>query len=299
MNAAQAQQLIGSEKVVQDRTRIFGYSAGTPGMLMDAKKSNLDCNPIEGGRLLMFSAGKDSYLGGTNPNGSFKQVHVDLMPSEYAKAVNDRFRMNDDTGFRLLPMLTSLNYRVWVEDGKPMYQDDADAYFQVVHPPLTAPCPFGLNQAIPHHNPEVGSGSHIYTPCATCRLAELQSEACSERIYNASTTLDSAILLKLRETLIESNQAAIKYMEAKSSIVHAEIATALAGGGGIRRSLNTVDRIHLRQLHKEENAQTNTQLDAMKTFAQEMASAVRGVAPVAPTVEAPVDRRRHTHRKRP
>lgn len=45
--------------------------------------------------------------------------------------------------------------------------------------------------------------------------------------------------------------------------------------------MNAVDRIHLRQLHKEENQQSNTQLDAMKTLAQEMAAAMKSVqAPV-------------------
>jgi len=290
MSTAQAMKLQNSEVIVRDRTRVFGYTGGAPGLLMDAKKSSLDCNPIEGGRLLLFSPGKDGYLGGLDVKGKFKQAYVDIMPTDYANLVDRRFHLTDDMGFRMLPMLTKLPYKVWTEtvDGKnvPRYEDEANKYFDVVHPEL-APCPFGLNTKLAHHNPEVGTGKLIFTHCPTCRLADLKSDACSERIYQASETLDSAILLELRRVLIEANEATITHITSKSTMVQADIARTIAGGTGFRTGMNAVDRIHLRQLHKEENQQSNTQLDAMKTLAQEMAAAMKSVQAPA-VVEAPV-----------
>jgi len=285
MNTAQAQQLQSSETVIRDRTRVFGYTGGAPGLTMDAKKSNLDCNPIEGGRLLMFPPGKDGYLGGLDAKGKFKQVYVDLMPTDYANLVDRKFHLTDDMGFRVLSMLTKLPYKVWVDevDGQkiPRYDDEADKYFAVVHPALTA-CPYGLNQKMAHHNPEVGTGALIFTHCPTCRLADLKSEMCSKRIYDASSTLDSEILLKLRETLIEANEATITHVTSKSTMVLADVARTIAGGVGFRTGLNTVDRIHLKMLHKEENQQANTQLEMMKTLATEIATSMKGIAqPVA------------------
>ena len=282
MNTAQARQLQSSETVIRDRTRVFGYTGGAPGLLMDAKKSNLDCNPIEGGRLLMFPPGKDGYLGGLDSKGKFKQVYVDLMPTDYANLVDRKFHLTDDMGFRMLPMLTSLPYKVWVDEAKnPHYEDEADKYFAVVHPTLSD-CPYGLNQKMAHHNPEVGTGTHIFTHCPTCRLADLKSEACSKRIYDASVELSSEILLKLRETLIEANEATITHITAKSTMVLADVARTIAGGNGFRTGLNTVDRIHLKMLHKEENQQANTQLEMMKTLATEIATSMKGIAqPVA------------------
>jgi hypothetical protein len=294
MNAAQAQKLQSSEVVVRDRTRVFGYSGGAPGMLMDAKKSNLDCNPIEGGRLLMFAPGKDGYLGGLDAKGKFKQAYVDMMPTDYANLVDRKFHLNDDIGFRMLPMLTKVPYKAWSEvvgekkDGSPnvvaKYEDEADAYFNVVSPPLND-CPYGLFQKIAHHNPEVGTGELIMTPCPTCRLAELKSDECSERIYNASNHLDSEILLKLRDTLIEANEATLTHIASKSSMVVSDIARTIAGQKGFRTTLNAVDRIHLRMMHKEENQQANTTVDLIKTLGQEIANATKqSAAPQGVTI---------------
>ena len=287
MNTAQAQQLQSSESVIRDRTRVFGYSGGSPGLLMDAKKSNLDCNPIDGGRLLMFPPGKDGYQGGLDTKGKFRQLYVDLMPTDYANLVDRKFHLQDDMGFRMLPMLTALPYKAWTDvvDGKKVarYEDEADKYFAVVHPALSD-CPYGLNQKMAHHNPEVGTGTHIFTHCPTCRLADLKSEACNQRIYDASAELDSEILLKLREALIEANEATITHITAKSTMVMADVARTIAGGNGFRTGLNTIDRIHLKMLHKEENQQANTQLEQMKTLATEIASAMKGAqAPVQPS----------------
>lgn len=295
MNVAQAQKLQQSETVVRDRTRVFGYSGGTPGMVMDAKKSNLDCNPIEGGRLLMFAPGKDGYLGGVDAKGRFKQAYVDLMPTDYAGLVDRKFHLQDDFGFRMLPVLTKLPYRAWTEqngvksDGSPniiaRYEDDADKYFAVVHPKL-AYCPFGLNQELAHHDPEVGTGSLVYTHCPTCQLADLQSDACSQRIFDASSELDSAILLELRNLLIESNKAALAYVEKKSAIIQGEVARTLATGRGFRTGMNTIDRIHLKMMHREENAQSNTQLEMIRELGKEIAGSMRST--VAPEVPANV-----------
>lgn len=289
MNTAIAQKLQQSEVVVRDRTRVLGYSGGAPGMVMDAKKSNLDCNPIVGGRLLLFAPGKDGYLGGLDARGRFKQAYVDIMPSDYANLVDKKFHVAEDFGFRVLPMLTKLPYRSWVENGVPRYEDEAEKYFNVLHTSQT--CPYGLNQKVQMQDPEVGVGELVYQHCPTCQIASLTSEETNKRIYDASQTLDSGILIQLRDTLLEANRAALRHAEAKSAMVMGDIANTVAGKHGFRTSLNTVDRIHLKMMHKEENAQTNTQNEMFRTLASELASALKGAqeAPQSvPTAEAPV-----------
>lgn len=271
---------------VSDRTRMFGYTGGAPGLVMDAKKSGLDCNPIVGGRLLMFVPGKEGYLGGINAKGFFQKAFVDMMPSDYASVVDRKFHTSDDFGFRLLPMLTPLPYKAWQERIAPNikkghYEDEAYTYFDVVHT-TAEPCPYDLNKEMAQHNPEVGLGELVYQPCPTCRLASLRSDAVSERIFNASTALDSQILLKLRETLIEANEATLAHVERKSTMIISDIARTIAGQKGFRTTLNAIDRIHLKMMHKEENSQSNTQLDMVRTLAQEMASAMRANQPIQP-----------------
>lgn len=286
-NLAVANRLSGGQVAVNDRTRMFGYSAGAPGMIMDAKKSGLDCNPIEGGRLLMFVPGKDGYLGGLTRNG-YQKLYVDMMPSDYALMVERRFHTSDDMGFRVLKMLTPLSYKSEYRkvDGEiqGFYEDEALNYFSVVHPPQT--CPFDLEKAHPHHDPEVGTGEYVYTPCPTCRLANLQSNQTMERIADSSGQMDVPILRALHAMLVEANTAAVRHIERKKAMVDGDIAKTLAGRPGFRVGLNAIDRIHLKQLHKEENAQSNTQIETIKAFAEATVKAQQAIAvgqTVAPT----------------
>lgn len=261
-------------------------------MVMDAKKSGLDCNPIEGGRLLMFAPGKDGYLGGYDPiKKRYPKIYVDITPSDYASLVDRRFRTNEDFGFRLLPMLTDLPYsniRKTNERGETVYEyhDEAEDYFNVVHPPNFAVCPYGLNQKVQLNDPEVGEGELAFQVCPTCQLEMLQSEATSERIFAASERMDSNKLLLLRNALIEAYKAALNHVERKHQMILSDIARKMTGTQHGRNTLNTIDRIHLKMMHRSETAQ-GEQVDVVRTLAQEMAAAMKAVAtPAAPTLSA-------------
>ena len=280
-------RLASAEQVVTDRRRRFGFSGGVPNMLMDAKKSGLDCNPIEGGRLLMFVPGKDGYLGGYDPvKKRYPKLYVDMMPADYASLVDRQFHTNEDFGFRLLPMLTALEYtneKRMTENGAVYdYHDQADAYFNVVHPSL-ASCPYGLNTKIQTCDPEVGEGELVFQVCPTCQLVLLESQETSDRIFNASQTLDSKILLELREALIGAYKAALNHVERKNQMIMSDIARKMTGTQHGRNTLNAIDRIHLKMMHRTENVKNDNQLDMVRALAQEMTAAMR-----SPVVAEPV-----------
>ena len=271
-NQSTINRVKATQSVVADRTRRFGYSGGVPNLTMDAKDSGLDCNPLTGGKLLMFLPGKQGYLGGWDQNkGGYRRLHVDIMPAEYQYGVDKTFHTNEDFGYRNLDMLTALRH----EFSNDNYFDEADEYFAVVHPTLTS-CKFGLNQKVQLSDSEVGYSGLTYQHCPTCQLADLKSQACSDRIFKASDRLDSRILMELRDVCIEANEAALRYAEGRVQAVLSDIARKMTGTQPGRNTLNTIDRIHLKMQHKEENAQTNTATDMIKSLAKEMATAIAG-----------------------
>ena len=269
---------------ISDTTRRFGYSGGTPMMAMDANKSGLEgCNPIRGGELLLFVYNPKAagYIGGGVDmfTGERKKQYVPLYPRDYQTVVDRAFHTNDDLGYRNLDMLTAVPMTVTDTE----YSDDADKYFSVVHPRLSD-CPYGLNQPVQLSDPEVGDSTPVYQHCPTCQLADLRSDACSQRIYEASATLDSQILADLRATLIEANEAALRHVERKSSMVQSDIARKMTGTQAGRNVLNAIDHLHFKMMHKEENAATNTSAEMIRGLAQEMANAMRQPTAVASTL---------------
>jgi len=250
-------------------------------MAMDAAKSGLDCNPIKGGQLLLFTYNPKAsgYIGGGVDmfTGERKKQYTPLYPTDYQLLVDRAFHTNDDLGYRNLEMLTAVPLQISDTE----YNDDADKYFAVVHPRL-ADCPYGLNQAVQLSDPEVGDSTPVYQHCPTCQLKDLKSDACSQRIYAASSELDSAILADLRAELITANEAALRHVERKAEMVRSDIARKMTGTQAGRNVLNTIDYIHLKMMHKEVNADSST--DSMRVLAQEMAAAIRGVAPAVPAV---------------
>lgn len=165
--------------------------------------------------------------------------------------------------------------------------DLAYHYFSVVHPDSST-CPFGLNQKTQINDPGGVQGELFYMHCPTCRLAELKSEECSSRIYDASSELDSNILAQLRTTLIDANQNALTYAESSVAMVMADVSRRMTGSDNGRAGLNTIDRMHLKMQHKDENVGANAQSDMMRTFAQEVGAAIRSntAQAVAPVVES-------------
>lgn len=312
-------QINSGTTIPTDLRRRFGYSAGVPNLVMDGKKSGLKCNPIDGGSLLPFYAGRDGYKGGLKPNGEFQQAYIDILPAEYAYRVATMFQNTTDMGYRTLEMLTDLSYEVPPpkpnlpravdfnsrrQDGHELAEhnrrmnayhemyndtwyranDHAYAYFDVVHPVITT-CEYGLNQKIQLRDAGVQPGELFYQHCPTCRLQHLKSDACAERIYASSVTMDSKVLADLRSILVEANEAALRFVEANAAMVAGDISKRMTGSDNGRANLNVIDRIHLKMMHKTENAQLNTQTEMMRVMAQEIGVALRtNQAPAAPVL---------------
>ncbi len=302
-----------SVTAVNDRTRQFGYSGGVPHLIMDAKDSGLDCNPIEGGRLLMFVPGKAGYIGPLNTLSNVRpRLYTDLMPGDYQHLVNRTFHTSEDCGYRPLTMLTALpydvpppipqsptpqrvrdnadllrEYKIRSQEYQDTYTDEwyqandhAFLYFNVVHPTLQAACPFGLNKLTQMSDPEIGDSTPLMQVCPTCRLHHLKSDFVSKRIYDASAQMDSGLLAELRASLIEANEAAVRYVERKSEAVFSDMARKMTGTQPGRNVLNTIDRIHLKMLHRTETVDKNS--DLAQSIGQAMATAIReSQAPVA------------------
>lgn len=315
MNRAVAQYHAVNATQVNDRTRRFGYSGGVPNLLMDAKKSGLDCNPIEGGRLLLFLQGKDGFIqAGHDGNGNIRKAYHTNYPIDYLNNVGRAFHLTNDMGFRPLEMLTKLPYETppappvkaptsaeatnnpfsviqyeekikgynetyneqWIRD-----HDEAYAYFDVVHPALNE-CSFGLNKPVQLTDPGVGASTLVMQVCPTCRLADLRSEACEQRIYEASQHLDSEVLMQLRTALIAACEAAILHASNKLEEVESEIQGRRSGEMAGRTRYNVIDRILMKMLHREERKETNVVEQLAGALANAAGVNQQKVAPAIP-----------------
>lgn len=273
-----------------DRTRRLAYSGGMPGLAMDARKSGLTCNPLDGGRLLTFVMGKDGYLGGWDGlNGGFRRQFIEIMPYEYLNNVVKTFYEKADYGVRPLPMLTALPHEVkWVQkegsnDKQLVYDDMAQHYFDVVHISLSD-CPSGLNRKIQKTDPRAGTSELEFQHCPTCQIAELQSEACSNRISQAvAAGMNGQILNDLRQTLIEANLASQTMAQNLVDVVKADIDARKAGSHG-RLTFQTIDFIRAKMLHKTLEAPNQT-----AQMVETLAGAFKQAAQVpTPAPEAPI-----------
>ena len=315
MNRAVAQYNAVNATQVNDRTRRFGYSGGVPNLLMDAKKSGLDCNPIEGGRLLLFLQGKDGFIqAGHDGNGNIRKAYHTNYPIDYLNNVGRAFHLTNDMGFRPLEMLTKLPYETppappvkaptsaeatnnpfsviqyeekikgynetyneqWIRD-----HDEAYAYFDVVHPALNE-CSFGLNKPVQLTDPGVGASTLVMQVCPTCRLADLRSEACEQRIYEASQHLDSEVLMQLRTALIAACEAAVLHASNKLEEVESEIQGRRSGEMAGRTRYNVIDRILMKMLHREERKETNVVEQLAGALANAAGVNQQKVAPTIP-----------------
>lgn len=289
MNTQTANRFISKSNVQTDTTRILGYSAGVPNMTMRPKASGLDCNPIKGGEPLLFVPQTEIVQGMYN---EFQQRYVKTKlqryPGEYAGEVKRKFEDNENHGFVVMDMLTHLPYEFGVnQDTKePYYNDEAYEYFAVVHPRIS--CEFGLERFVPREY-----GQDEYQPCPTCRLAELNSEACDRRIFEASVALDSDILARLRSRLISANEAGIRFIQRKVDEVEGDLVKRKAGEHG-RPNRNTIDYLNLKMLHQrppvdQQQAMMNSTADAIaQGMERGMAGLVNNLAPQQPVDITPL-----------
>lgn len=266
---------------VNDRTRRFCYTGGTPYMAIDQKKSGLRCNPITGGQLHQLVARRQGYTGMYDPQKKQypKLWHWD-MPGDYASMLERRFQTGQDMGYRNLPMLTSLPYELTKDkDGNETYSDDAYDYFAVVHPTL-ANCPSGLNRFVQLTDPSAGQSTPVYQHCPTCQLQDLKSQACLDRISQAVESrpafFNLETLLELRDALIAANEASLAFTSRSLEAVKAEIDGRKAGNPNGRTHYNVVDLIHFKMHHKEQpiNEQSTLITQLVQGLKQDAAPAV-------------------------
>lgn len=245
---------------VNDMTRRFGYAGGTPNLSISPKYSGLRRTCVPGGELLLFAPGIEKYRGAYD---DFKRIYPTITrtisPVEFQTNVRRKFYdgPSGDTGYRDIDCLTSIPYRAG--DGVPGgYQDEAYAYFEVVHPVIT--CEFGLESVYRTGAPG-NVGAEWFQPCPTCRLASLKSEDVAQRI--AESELDQSVLIKLRDALIEANHATVEFANRQVTDVAADMERRSHGEPQGRTSRNEIDHIYLRMIHKtlEKKQEPSQQLD--------------------------------------
>jgi hypothetical protein len=244
---------------VNDLTRRFVYSGGVPHLVCDPKKSRIMSNPIAGGQLHVLVPSKDTFLGGYDDmNGRFKVVERTIYPAEYIVNLQRKFVDSDsgDVGLMELRSIFDVEHQYGERDADSY--DLAFDYFHVLHPPIDK-CPFGLEKTYASRTPG-NLNATAYQACPTCRLAELKSKDCDERIYQASQKLDSAVLQALREELILANEKAISFAEIQISVTEAELEGASHGQIGAKRSRNEIDLVYLKMLHRQVDAQKDREI---------------------------------------
>ena len=283
-STASISRLKQTTTTTNDRARRFGYSAGVPNMTMRQLASGLDCNPIEGGRLLLFVPQVERVQGMYNKfTGTYPRTVQEILPSTLSYSVARKFHETEDFGYRNLPMLTSLRYDFGVDaDDKEYYVDEAHTYFDVVHPPINA-CPFGLERLTHHEH-----GQDSLQVCPTCRLESLKSDEISQRIFQASNTLDSNILASLRAVLIDANEAAIRYAERKIDLIDADLTKRSNHENG-RTSRNETDYVYLKMAHRKIAADSTTNVVEQLTAALVSANAANMTARQTETPAISID----------
>ncbi len=232
-------------QTVNDYTRRFGYSAGTPYMAIPPKSSGLRSACVPGGELLPFVPFPESRLGPFDKNKNIYPMITTLVaPTEQQYYVRKRFHEGNDMGYRDLDMLKALPYEVTDTS----YTDEAVPYFETVHPSPLAGCPFEL-ESVFRSRAEGNVGAEWYQACPTCRLGQLQSEATTLRI--AQSPLDHEILEQLRATLIQACEASIGFANMKIDLINADIEKRRNGEPHGRTSRNEADYIYLKMAHRD------------------------------------------------
>lgn len=284
MNTATAMEQAGqrleqSQGVVADTTRVFGYSGGVTHLIMDASDSGLKFNPIPGGTLLPFmTPEKHGYRGlfddlkGKNP-----QHYLTKTPSDNAWTVEREFRVKKDQGYRTLTPLKPLPHGF----NQGVYTDQAFRYFDILHPEITN-CPFDLEKDVRFEN-----DAFAYIACPMCRLAELKSDACSQRIFDAGANgFDTQVLADTRAVLIDACETAIRYTTATVSELEMDMKKRLSGDHG-RTTRHEVDLVHLRQLHR--NVPVEDTASGINQFANALTQAMQSNGAVDPNVAAKLE----------
>jgi hypothetical protein len=230
---------------VNDLTRRFVYSGGTPMLAINPKASGIPCNPIDGGILWPILPGLDIHTGAYNERKMrFDVTTRTTSPLENITYLRRLFVEGEqDMGVRVLESLTKVEHVYGTSEEESF--DLAFDYFAVLHPEIE--CSFGLEKVLTSTAPGQMSATH-YQACPTCRLADLTSDECGQRIYRASERLDSAVLQALREELISANQATVNYATYQNDLTNADLEKRTRGEHG-KPNRTWVDFVYLKMLH--------------------------------------------------
>lgn len=271
---------------VNDTTRRFGYSGGVPYLTVQPKYAGVGSAMVPGGTLITFAPELETIIG-TYSEQQKRYISSKRMitPAEQVLYVAKKFHVGMDAGFRELKSLTRLPYEVIPADpqaGTPdQYYDEGPAYFNTLHVPLT--CDMGL-ESIFVSRAEGNVGAEWYQACPTCRLKDLESDACTARIR--ASNLDPVVLNALREELITANRSAIIFAEMQIARVDADLEKRGRGEHG-RTYRYEVDHIYYKMVHRQ--AQEIKQLSPQEIIIEASKAAAAGViaAQAANPAQAP------------
>lgn len=234
-----------------DRTRVYGFAPGLK--YMPVRGLVAGRGDIGQGQLVIFKPRVETHL-----DALFNDAKTEHSARTQARQVLAKYAggPGGDTGFRILDMLTNLPY------DKTTGEDEAEAYFAVVHPNMIGSCEMGLetnvggdwelsggpnSTAIPvplsRLNPNLPSD-----PCATCRLKWLQSAELTVAIENSG--LDVNVLNSLRNTLIQSYSAFRAFARKKVDESKGDIGSSASGKPG-KASYDEADYHYMAVIHEK------------------------------------------------
>lgn len=248
---------------------MLGYAPGWKHFMeLDPLGSNQQGRQIPQGQLIVFTPHVSYHV-----DGDFQPIEVENPAKYYADNLDFNFHIGEnDWGYRTLGFLTNLPY------DKTTGQDEAQKYFDVVHPTLA--CEMGLETP-------TGDNYDVPVPCPTCRLKWLESTECEAAIQGSS--LDYHLLTELKDTLIQSQKAALTFARKKLDETNGDIQSSRAGSPG-KRAYQDCDRHYMAMLHEKApevkqaelmNDQARIQGEAI---AKGVAAAVGNIQPAAPVL---------------
>lgn len=281
-----------------DRIRVYGFAPGLKYMPVRGLVANRA--QIGQGQLVLFLPRAENYL-----DSDLHRQSQEFSPRSQARAVQAKYTNGEagDCGFRILDMLTELPY------DKTTGEDLAERYFATVHPNRIGPCEMGLETNV-GGDWELSGGSHstaIRTPlarlnpnepsnpCATCRVAWLQSDECTNAMIESG--LDYGVLDALRQRLLDSYSAFITFAKRKLESAKADVARASSGAPG-KAGLDESDWhymnvTHEKAIHIQQAELVTAQAEAQgRAMAGAIADAMRGgfaPTPNTPTVSVSGD----------
>lgn len=239
---------------VIDRRRMYGFSGGMPFMIISPQASNQSQEEIGQGQLIPFKPHVMAAF-----DGDFTFSPVENAPKDYAKALEINFgtEAENDWGYRTLPFLTELEY------DKTTGFDEADAYFDAVHPKFSQigkSCEMGLEVLVFNDNDDVPR------PCPTCRLEYLASGECKQRMQDSGLRMD--ILTQLHTAIVLCYTQARSFAQKKFEESKSEIEKGRNAQPSMKLAFTDADTYFQKMLHRKEAHIEQAELVASQSLNQ-------------------------------